>query len=265
MFFTAMGAIRGVSEHKDFELDNIKTIAGVSSGSLLAVVLLLGYDWIDLEKYFIERPWEKSLGVQMIRAIASVTPGLCCEKFLRTILDNLFGGANISLNVTLSEFARAKNVRLMFITTKINKSGEFEETTLDSCIHTDLPLIKAIAMSSAVPLLFQPVEWKESVFVDGGLTNNSPVRCGYGEKALSIIIGKDQGAFKPACLLKSPLGYVTVLAKNFAAKRESDPSVEIEICAATGMDLSAWSSSLYDSTKRRKLYQEGYQKGTNQL
>ena len=48
MFFTAMGAIKRVSECKDFELDNIKTIAGVSSGSLLAVVLLLGYDWIDL-------------------------------------------------------------------------------------------------------------------------------------------------------------------------------------------------------------------------
>ena len=57
-------------ERNAYRMAAIETIVGVSSGSLLAIVLLLGYEWDDLEKYFIGGRGKKSLGVQMVQAMA---------------------------------------------------------------------------------------------------------------------------------------------------------------------------------------------------
>ena len=185
------------------------------------------------------------------------------RKVLRTIFENLFGGVNLDVDMTLSEFARVKGVRLMFVTTKINSARLFEETIIDSADRTNVSLIKAMAMSSAVPLLFQPVEWNGSIFIDGGICNNYPVKCAYGQPAMSLTIHSDQVPFDPTSLLKSPSEYISILIQNYGAKKQSDPSVQIEVRVADKMELAAWSSALYDSGQRRSKYQDGYQKGVN--
>ena len=39
----------------------------------------------------------------------------------------------------------------------------------------DLPVVDALSMSMCVPILYRPVQYKEGVYVDGGILNNSPV------------------------------------------------------------------------------------------
>ena len=54
--FTFYGALRELSKKNYWNLSNIKTIYGTSVGSLIAVLMVLGYDWQETDEYFIKRP-----------------------------------------------------------------------------------------------------------------------------------------------------------------------------------------------------------------
>ena len=48
------------SHKKDFwKYENIETLYGTSIGSVLCLLITLQYEWETLDKYFIDRPWNK--------------------------------------------------------------------------------------------------------------------------------------------------------------------------------------------------------------
>ena len=79
--------------YSDFEfndilkMENIETLHGISIGSILSVVLCLNYDWDDLDTYFVERPWHKSINSDIYTLFNSIqTCGIYDRKFFNTLL-----------------------------------------------------------------------------------------------------------------------------------------------------------------------------------
>jgi len=92
------------------------------------------------------------------------------KKFVEK-LNFLFETRNISADITLGElFAKTKK-RLIITATSITNGICY----FDHLSKPTLPVVLAIRMSFALPLIFTAVPYDNDIFVDGGVLDNCPV------------------------------------------------------------------------------------------
>ena len=71
------------------------------------------------------------------------------------------------------EFYNKFNVSLNFITLNINT---FETEVLSHVNTPNIPIVEAVYMSSALPFIFEPFEYNNNLYIDGGLVNPYPLK-----------------------------------------------------------------------------------------
>jgi predicted acylesterase/phospholipase RssA len=161
---------------KDFWcLANIKSIYGCSIGAYMAVVFSLGYDWEWLDDYFIKRPWEKLVGTATIHFTDIYEKkSLINETFIQEAILPLLRGKDLSETITLKELYDYNTIDIHMYTTNINTS-RLTKVDLSHESHPNLSVIKALQMSMAFPIIFEPICEDEDCFIDGGVLNNFPL------------------------------------------------------------------------------------------
>ena len=186
--FTIIGVFNILLKQKYFNFDNIKTIYASSSGGIAAIVLLLGYDIDEIEKYFINKPWDKYIKFDPSIFTNLITnKGLISsEYFMNIVFESLLAGKNLDNNITLEEFYEYNNKELHLTTVNINNN--FERVNLSYKTHPKLKLLTAIQMTMAIPFVFTPVFYEKGCYVDGGIIDNYPIslciqetKCKYDE------------------------------------------------------------------------------------
>ena len=111
------------------------------------------------------------------------------SKLLTTIKTFLFEKLNI-YDITFKELYEKTNKKLKIFTTNYTKtkSEMFSYETTPDC-----SVILAIRMSISVPFLFTPVEYNNCYYIDGGLTNNFPIRyCDPSNSLCIAIINREE-------------------------------------------------------------------------
>ena len=173
--FLTYGAARYLSINNYWNINNIETIYGTSIGAYLGVLFALNVNWSFLDKYFIETRWDKILNLGPYNFIdAYSSKGVIQPNFIRDSLEPLFYEKKIDIDVSLKDFYEINNIDLHLFTTDIN-SPKFKTIDLSYKSYPQLPLIKAIEMSTAYPILFKPIIDNNSCYIDGGLLNNLPL------------------------------------------------------------------------------------------
>ena len=85
----------------------------------------------------------------------------------------LFNAADIPLDITMKQFYERFNISLNLYTVDINT---FQIVKLAKNTFPDLPVITAAAMSSSVPIVFEPVSYENKLYLDGGFLSNYPLK-----------------------------------------------------------------------------------------
>ena len=154
-------------------MDDIETLHGISVGSILIVVLCLNYDWDDLDAYFIQRPWHKSINSDIYTLFNSIhSCGIYDKKFFITLLGPLFKGKNIDLNITVGDFYKLYNKKIYFYATEalsLNSVYFSHDTT------PNVELIDAIHSSCCIPGIFTPSYVDNIMYFDGGIRLHMPI------------------------------------------------------------------------------------------
>lgn len=173
-FFTFYGIVKQAHIDHIWNYDTLSSIHCTSSSSILAFVMLLKMEWDIIDNYIINRPWD---------TVYPITPEMCFDifqskgfvniEFLYIFADPLLKTVEWSNQITLKEVYDKTNIDLYIYVTNY--------TTMDPyCFHhmtdPDIPLLTAIYMSSSLPLLAQPLAWKDTYYIDGGLYNNNPIK-----------------------------------------------------------------------------------------
>jgi len=132
----------------------IDFIAGTSAGALIGGLYAYSKDIVGIESYIMNKNW-----LQMLSYFADPSlkggfiEGKRVERFLEEYLHNAtFGDVKIPFQATAVDIQTGSLV----------------------CMHTG-SLSKAIRASSAVPILFKPVEIDNHLYLDGGLLSSVPV------------------------------------------------------------------------------------------
>ena len=98
--------------------------------------------------------------------------GLCRGKEISHWLGKCFNDHGINENVTFAELHRLTQKNLYLIACSL----DYQTTAMFDYIHTpDMPVLKAVRASMAIPFVFYPLSYNGDYFVDGGTTCNYPL------------------------------------------------------------------------------------------
>jgi predicted acylesterase/phospholipase RssA len=161
-----LGSIKCLLD-KGYVLSDFKKIIGVSIGSFISSLWLVGWDPLDALETILQQPFDEFF--EYGNDFRSEYGILKLSKFKNFVLDT-FKKQNVNEEFTL------KNL--------FNKTGVFYKigvfsllcggTWLSHETHPDMPLLTAVMASMSIPIMFPPVEYKGEYFVDGGCYDNCP-------------------------------------------------------------------------------------------
>ena len=183
----AGGGIRGIAHVgvlKALEENNIKVaaIAGTSAGSIIATLYAMGYSPYYIYLLF-KRYARDIINIRSKPIIIGIT------NFIR---NNKIGIAGLSdgneFEKMYDELARKKGFRLigdikMPLLVSAVDIGESKEYIFTNCASrknikdnyiTEIGIGRAVRASSSFPAIFCPCEYKNHIFMDGGVLNNLP-------------------------------------------------------------------------------------------
>lgn len=150
---------------------NIRTICGVSVGSMFALVYLLKYSYIEMLKEMLTKNFKKLKNIKVLNFVN--TYGLDSGDGIITWLESLMIKKGINPGITFDEFYKINNVDFQIMATNLNKYCYKKFNYKES---PDLKVLDAIRMSISVPFIFSAVNYENEIYVDGGLIDNYPIK-----------------------------------------------------------------------------------------
>lgn len=171
--FQSLGALYHLDQKGFLSLENIESIYGTSAGALLAAMICLKFDWTTIQNYVLKRPWHKvfPFNIQMIFE-AYGKKGIYDESAFRQVFKPLLDAKDLSLDITLKELYEYSKISIHLFSFEVKS---FQKVELSYVSHPDLPLLKALHMSCALPVVFSPVFLEGKCYIDGGLNCNYPL------------------------------------------------------------------------------------------
>ncbi len=161
----------------------VDVISGTSMGGIAGALYAVGYTGKEIEEIARRVDWQKTFTDRPPRYKLPYFQKQDAEKYqfelgIKDFLPIGPGGAIVG-----------QNIMLLFSELVFDYADVFDFDSLPipfRCVAVDLitgnevvlkngSLAKAMRSTMAVPSIFSPVEWGDSLLVDGGLTNNLPV------------------------------------------------------------------------------------------
>lgn len=158
--------------------NDIKTVVGVSVGSIMALFIALGYSYSDIYKMvFEEIDLAKVLEINADN-ILNILDSLGINKgeYVEETIKNIISRRGLSPYITFKDLAESKIGPVLNIGFTRNFNNDFVMANPDT--HPDMPVWLAIRASISIPLILTPVFDYESrdILYDGGVLNNTPIK-----------------------------------------------------------------------------------------
>jgi predicted acylesterase/phospholipase RssA len=264
----ALGALQYLEENGFWNISDIETIYATSAGSIISVLLCLKFDWETINDYIIKRPWNEAfnLGVEQIFEAYS-KKGLFDKNIAEIFYKPFFNARDISLGITLKEFYELSNIEIHLFSLDINN---FNLEDLSHITHPDMPLLTAVQMSSAIPILISPVCVDDKCYVDGGIVCNYPInqcilRAGNVDEIFGLrnkYINNDDNIVKEkSTILEYVMNFIGKLVNNVSLRIEEQTVPNELIYDAEPMNLSNIQLVLSSKENRQELIDFGIEAG----
>jgi predicted acylesterase/phospholipase RssA len=171
--FSQLVMIHSLMQHNIIKYDTIEKIYATSAGTIMGTLLALKIPLNEVIDYIIERPWNKTIKLDMDRIFKfNEKKGLYDYDLFYKILYPIFSSNDISMDITLKNIYDQYKIELRMITTELES---FQMIELSYQNYPDLKVMDAITMSCSCPPLFCPFLYEGKYYIDGGICNNYPI------------------------------------------------------------------------------------------
>ena len=168
-----LGAIQHLESNKFIDLKNIESVYGTSAGAIMGILICLKFDWETINDYIIKRPWQDVFPIKIENIFDAYRKrGIFDIKPVEKSFKPLFDAKDIPINITLEDFYKFSQIELHMFTFEING---YKVVDVSHLTHPTLPLLTALLMTCALPVLFTPVFMDDNCYIDGGMACNYPL------------------------------------------------------------------------------------------
>lgn len=266
--FVSYGVLKHLEEIGFWNTSEIQSIYGCSSGSIIGLIVSLGYKWDELDDYIIKRPWNKIIEKNMLNFSDIITKsGFFNNSLISDILEPLLLAKDLSMDITFKQLYEFNKIDFHVFSTNMN-SANLNLVNISHKTQPDLKVIDGITMSAAHPFLFCPIIKGEDCFIDGGLINNFPLNeclnetnCDEDEVLAIRNIKKENSRFNITAesnLLTYSVALLKKMQMNISLDKEQKKIKNIVNCIADSLDdFNKWLESFNDENMRRGLINDG--------
>ncbi|NOX89989.1 MAG: BamA/TamA family outer membrane protein [Calditrichaeota bacterium] len=241
----------------------IDYIAGTSMGGIVGALYASGYTGNEIEKAILATDWTEMLRDKPPRSEMPYLEKKDDGKFQIEL------GLDGFTPVLPSGFISGQNISLRFadLTSAVGSIHDFDKLPIPfRCVAIDLltgnevvlkkgSLHKAMRATMSIPTIFSPVEWGDSLLIDGGFLNNFPADI-LKEMGADIIIGVNVGSqLLPKEELTSLLDVLaqTIVLTDYAKQKENFELCEILIQP----NLNNYSITDFEKDRVKEIVQIG--------
>lgn len=188
--FVTLGAIQYAFDN--YLLKDLVNYVGTSSGSIICYLLAIGYTPVEIIVYICTNQLMEKMQhfniVAMIQGRGATSFSSIQEQLEKMSI------AKIGYLPTLNDLKEKMNKILVCVTHNLTENRT-EYLSWETYPH--LPCITALRMSSNLPLIFENYRYGNSLYVDGGISDNFAIDIGekMGEKILGIVLNSECASF----------------------------------------------------------------------
>ena len=249
----------------------IDYIAGTSMGGIAGALYAIGYDAIEIERIVKSVEWAEMFTDDPPRAMLPYV-----EKFDDGLYQMEFGVAN-HLPTAPSGLIRGQRISLLFsrLAFAFEHVADFDSLPIPyRCVTVDLisgqevvlrkgSLAKAMRSTMSIPSLFFPVEYGDSLLIDGGLLNNLPTDVAK-EMGSEVIIAVNVGRPKKT---KEELGNLLAILEQSITIPEYLKEDENKLFAdiLISPELTELSPAVFTPENVSDIIEEGYRSARARL
>ena len=267
--FLSYGALKRLHEKEIWNKKDIETIYGSSIGGVMGVLINLAHSWEALSDYLIKRPWIKvfdKISADLLDFIEN--KGIDGLELAKIVLEPLLKARDLTIDATLKDLYELTKIKLVLTATNVNGPGKrLNAELLHYKNNPEMKIYEAMAITSALPMSFRPVYYKEGCYIDGGFMHNYPVtRCleveTPDETEILAINNKWDVVYPVLNSDTSILEYLKVFTRrvhNTVDSSVDQPKVTNEVvCDASGLsDMNVWIDAFNNAEMREKLINRG--------
>lgn len=167
------GILKALTDYDILKRDELKYIITTSVGIVFAILYLLDYTILQIEKIVLEADITKILNVDDLEIDNLLVKfGLFSNKQIGDSISSFIRHKTDKNDLTLKELYDYSKIVL---TVKVYNVDRGKTEYFDYKNTPDISLIKISMMTTAIPYLFQPVEYNNNLYVDGGLKGHFPI------------------------------------------------------------------------------------------
>ena len=173
-----VGAISEFSKY--YDINEIKEIIGVSVGSIIALLIAVGYKMNEIENLFEEIEMNKFTEYDFENVFYSygIDSGEMSKRLLKAVVAN----KKYDVGLTFKQLYEKRNIKLIITVTNLSL-GRAEFLCIDN--HPNMPIVDAVRISMSFPLMYTPVKYENNMYIDGGVLAPYPIE--YFEGAEDVI------------------------------------------------------------------------------
>lgn len=167
------GILKALIDYDTFQKDKLKEIITTSVGIIFAILYLLDYNILQIEKLVLEKDLTKLLNIDDIDIDnLLVKYGLFSNEHIGESVSSFIRHKTEKNDLTLKEFYKLSNI---ILTVKVYNVDMGKTEYLNHINTPDIKLTTLSMMTTAIPYLFQPIKYNDNLYVDGGLKGHFPI------------------------------------------------------------------------------------------
>lgn len=169
---------------------NINSFYGVSVGALTVLLFILGYSYKELKTIILQIDFTTLVEPCFENFITNfgVNKGEKIDNFIKVFIVN----KGYAADITLKEFYGKTNKCIYCVTTDVDLK---KEVYISYKNFPDLEVWKAVRMSCSIPVIFEPVVYQGRTYVDGFLTENTPLPETPGKNNLCVMLNTPPSSY----------------------------------------------------------------------
>jgi NTE family protein len=141
---------------------------------ITSFLLIIGYKFNEIENFLIKFDFSKIFDLQFEKIFTEDNfKGLSNGENFNKLIKKFLIKKELDENITLNELYKKTNKDLIIGVTNIT---EDKVEYLNHVNYPDLPVYLALRMSCCLPIIFNPIIYKNNYYLDGGLKDNFPIQ-----------------------------------------------------------------------------------------
>lgn len=246
------GILKALSDYNILKRNELNEIITTSVGIIFAILYLLEYTILQIEKIVLETDLTKLLNTDDLEIDDLLVKfGLFSNKQIGDSISSFIRHKTDKNDLTLKELYDYSKIRL---TVKVYNVDRGKTEYFDYKNTPDISLVKLSMMTTAIPYLFQPIEFEGDLYVDGGLKGHFPIEACKSKYYLGLNVRGGTTNRSNFGILK----YLPILKYTMDLMNDRDNNIDPDDEKVFTYHINGGLNFSLDIIERKSMIEKGY-------